>query len=179
LSGPESIAEIGALLSHAEGARRTDLARRLCERFGFLDSRGRAQTAGCLKALGELSRAGHFALPAARSRPARGAPRRLGAPVPAPRGVPGTAGAVRERDAWLGWDAPSRRARLHRVVSMSRFLLRPRGCRNLASRVLGGVLNRLAADFETAYGYRPYLVESFVDTARFDGGCYRTPRSRS
>jgi hypothetical protein len=101
LSGPESIAEIGALLAHKDGARRTDLARCLCERFGFLDSRGRAQTAGCLKALAELSRAGHFALPVSRSRPARSSPRRLSGPVPAPRGVPGTAGAVRELELIL------------------------------------------------------------------------------
>jgi hypothetical protein len=80
---------------------------------------------------------------------------------------------LRDRDAWLGWDDATRRARLHRVVSMSRFLLRPRGCKNLASRVLGLVLRRLADDFASAFGYRPYLVESFVDTAVFDGGCYR------
>src|SRR5690606_33167078 len=70
-------------------------------------------------------------------------------------------------------DEESRRAQLHRVVSMSRFLLRPRGCRNLASQVLGRVMRRLAQDFQTAYGYRPYFAESFVDTAQFDGGCYR------
>ena len=30
-----------------------------------------------------------------------------------------------DRDTWIGWDAPTRRAQLHRVVCMSRFLLRP------------------------------------------------------
>lgn len=39
--------------------------------------------------------------------------------------------------------------------------------------MLGQALRRLPEDFERAYGYRPYLVESFVDTALFDGGCYR------
>ena len=80
---------------------------------------------------------------------------------------------LRDRDVWLGWDEAARRAQLHRVVSMSRFLLRERGCRNLASKVLGLVLRRFADDFERAFGYRPYLVESFVDTSVFDGACHR------
>jgi hypothetical protein len=32
-----------------------------------------------------------------------------------------------ERDAWIGWDAERRRAYLHVVVGMSRFLIRPSG----------------------------------------------------
>ena len=35
----------------------------MCGHFGFLDARSRAQTAGCVKALRELERAGHFVLP--------------------------------------------------------------------------------------------------------------------
>ena len=94
LSEPEGLAAVRALLAQGEEAHRTGLERRLCERFGFCDGRGEAQTAGCLKALGELSRAGHFALPAPRSRPSGSTPRRLGAAVAAPQGVPSTAGAV-------------------------------------------------------------------------------------
>ncbi len=56
---------------------------------------------------------------------------------------------------------------------MSRFLLRPRGCHNLASHVLGRVLKRVADDFESRFDYRPYLLETFVDTSMFDGTCYR------
>jgi len=42
-----------------------------------------------------------------------------------------------ERDAWIGWDGERRRAYLHYVVGMSRFLPRPAVvCRNLASKVL-------------------------------------------
>lgn len=232
LSEPTALAEVQAVVARG-GECRTSLARHLCARFGFYDARGQAQTAGCLKALGELSRAGHLALPAPRSQPRKGRPQRLLEPVPAAKGVPDEVGAVqdlelvvvdsdthmrlwnelmlgehpcgagplvgpqlryligsahgwlgalgfsaaarslRERDAWIGWDEEMRRARLHRVVSMSRFLLRPRGCKNLASHVLGVVLKRLAADFAARFGYRPYLVESFVDTRVFDGGCYR------
>jgi hypothetical protein len=80
---------------------------------------------------------------------------------------------LRDRDTWLGWDVPTRREQLHRVVNMSRFLLRDRGCHNLASRVMGEVLGRVADDFSSKYGYRPWLVESFVDTEVFEGTCYR------
>ena len=45
-------------------------------------------------------------------------------------------------------------------------------CRNLASHVLGQVLRRLAADFEARYGYRPWLVETFVDPGH-DGATFK------
>ena len=80
---------------------------------------------------------------------------------------------LRDRDAWIGWNASTRREQLHRVISMSRFLLREPGCHNLASQVLGRVLKRVADDCESHYGYRPWLVESFVDTQAFAGTCYR------
>ncbi len=67
-----------------------------------------------------------------------------------------------------------RRAQLHRVVGLSRFLIRPQvRCRNLASHLLGLVLRRLPGDFEKRYGFRPWLVESFVDTSHFAGTCYK------
>ena len=79
-----------------------------------------------------------------------------------------------DRDRWIGWDAEQRRAHLHGVVCLSRFLIRPSvQCYNLASRVLSLSLQRLAEDFEQRYGYRPWLVESFVDTTRFSGASYR------
>ncbi|MFA6182678.1 Druantia anti-phage system protein DruA [Acidithiobacillus sp.] len=46
-------------------------------------------------------------------------------------------------------------------------------CQNLASRVLGMVLRRLGDDYEVQYHYRPWLVESFVDTDQFAGTCYQ------
>ena len=79
-----------------------------------------------------------------------------------------------DRDHWIGWDAEQRRAHLHGVVCLSRFLVRPSiQCRNLASRLLSISLQRLVEDFEQRYHYRPWLVESFVDTSRFSGACYR------
>ena len=62
----------------------------MCQHFGFFDARQRTQTGGCVKALRELERAGHFGLPASLDRGGSGtrSPRRLGEPVEAPRDVP-------------------------------------------------------------------------------------------
>lgn len=79
-----------------------------------------------------------------------------------------------DRDRWIGWDAEQRRAHLHGVVCLSRFLIRPSvKCRNLASRLLSMSLQQLAQDFQQRYHYRPWLVESFVDTSRFSGTCFQ------
>jgi hypothetical protein len=79
------------------------------------------------------------------------------------------------RDKWIGWDWNTRRAKLHHVVNMSRFLIRSNIlCKNLASRLLGMAVREFPSDFQTRYGYRPLLLESFVDTDRFEGTCYRS-----
>jgi hypothetical protein len=79
-----------------------------------------------------------------------------------------------DRDRWIGWDDATRREQLHRVVGMSRFLIRPSvNCANLASHVLGVVLRLLPEDFARAYGYSPYLVETFVDSEVYAGTVYQ------
>ena len=78
-----------------------------------------------------------------------------------------------DRDKWIGWDAEQRRAYLHTVVAMSRFLIRPCvQCHNLASKVLSMSMGSLADDFEREFNYRPWLVESFVDKSLYSGACY-------
>ena len=238
LATPESIEVIRQLLADGTHGSRASFARTTCGHFGFVDPRGRAQTAGCVKALCELERSGHFQLPppgrGGRRKGNIGTARRLGEPVPEPREVPALAGDVRglalikvhsleqlrvwnelmacehpqgagplvgaqmrylidsehgwlggfgfaaaalnlaDRDRWIGWDAATRGKHLHRVVGMSRFLIRRSvRCQNLASRVLGMALRGLEADFQAQYGYRPWLVESFVDTEQFLGTCYQ------
>ncbi len=69
----------------------------------------------------------------------------------------------------MGWSDGQRTAHLHRVVCLSRFLIRPAvRCAHLASHVLG----RVAADFEARYHYRPWLVETFV-APEHDGVCFQ------
>jgi hypothetical protein len=79
-----------------------------------------------------------------------------------------------DRDRWIGWDREQRLAHLHGVVGLSRFLIRPGvKCHNLASRLLSMSLQQMGEDFQRRYHYRPWLVESFLDTSRFSGVSYR------
>ena len=78
------------------------------------------------------------------------------------------------RDQWVGWSDAQRRARLQRVVNNSRFLIVPWvEVRNLASHVLARMARETPAHWERAYGARPVLLETLVDTQRFAGTCYR------
>ena len=80
---------------------------------------------------------------------------------------------LKPRDAWMAWSHEQRGSQLHRVACLSRFLVRPGiQCRNLASRALGRVLRRLAADFEQRYHYAPYVVETFVGP-KHEGTCFK------
>jgi len=78
------------------------------------------------------------------------------------------------RDTFIGWDHNTRRANLHLVVGNARFLILP--CvrvPHLASAALGRLARRLPADWEALYGYRPALLETFVEADRFRGTSYR------
>ena len=78
------------------------------------------------------------------------------------------------RDTHIGWDPTTRKARLHLVVGNARFLILPHlRVPNLASHLLSRVCQQLPADWRTAYGYTPVLVETFVETGRFTGASYR------
>ena len=79
-----------------------------------------------------------------------------------------------DRDQWIGWTVEQRRAALHTVVNMSRFLIRPTvHCANLASMLLAMAARQMPVDFEQRYHYRPILMESFVDNAHFAGTSYQ------
>ena len=79
-----------------------------------------------------------------------------------------------DREQWIGWDVKTRREHLHRIVGLSRFLIRASvRCHNLASCVLGMVLRRIDLDFDEQFGYRPWLIESFVEIERFAGTSYQ------
>ncbi len=235
LSTPTNTDFIRHLLENEDILHRTDLATRVCQQFEFYDARGHIQIGGCVKALRQLEREGHFILPVVdRKKQARKSPRRLPEAVPLPVDIPQEAGDVQDlrlvlvctdeekriwnelmltehplkvctlvgrqlrylinsrhgwlggfgfsaaalqlaaRDQWIGWDKEERQTHLHRVIGMSRFLIRPSvDCHNLASKVLSMSVARLAVDFEQRYHYTPYLIESFVDLERYSGTCYQ------
>lgn len=77
------------------------------------------------------------------------------------------------RDAWIGWSSAARKHHLREVVGLSRLLIRREvRCQNLASKVLSLALARLSLDWESRYGVRPLLVETFVDREHFHGGTF-------
>ena len=81
---------------------------------------------------------------------------------------------VAPRDDFIGWKAHEREARLHLIVNQSRFLILPWiYCKNLASKSLAMVASRLSDDWDRVYGYRPVLMETFVENGRFFGTCYK------
>ena len=81
---------------------------------------------------------------------------------------------LRVRDRWIGWSAAQRHAHLDRVVNNSRFLILPWvQLPNLASQVLARTLAHLPQAWAARFGTQLWLVETFVDPARFRGTCYR------
>jgi hypothetical protein len=84
------------------------------------------------------------------------------------------------RDEWIGWDASARSRNLRLVATNVRFLMLPSKAgsmierpANLASQVLGSGLANLSAQWEALHGHPLLLAETFVDTSRFHGTCYR------
>jgi hypothetical protein len=83
------------------------------------------------------------------------------------------------RDAYIGWDESTKRRRLHHVANNVRFLILPWvRVRHLASKILALNLRRLSADWEGVWRHPVFLAETFVDTTRFRGTCYRAANWR-
>lgn len=79
-----------------------------------------------------------------------------------------------DRDRYIGWDACRRAAGLHLIANNARFLI-PSWVHvpSLASHVLGQIGRRIGLDWRAKYGHPLYLLETFVETERFGGHCYR------
>lgn len=86
----------------------------------------------------------------------------------------GAAKSIGVRERWIGWSEGQRLRNLGWVINNSRFLIFPWvRVRNLASHVLGQLGCRVGQDWYERWGYRPVLMETFVDPRHFDGGCYK------
>ncbi len=78
------------------------------------------------------------------------------------------------RDQFIGWNDEQRQNNLALVVNNARFLIMPWvQCKNLASKILSMMAHRLCDDWDAQYNIRPVLLETFVDTERFTGTCYK------
>jgi hypothetical protein len=87
---------------------------------------------------------------------------------------------LKDRDAWVGWDAVTRAQRLKLVAQNRRFLVLDAARRpNLASQSLGAALRELVGQWEQVHGYRPLLAETFSDPETHEGTVYKaTPNGR-
>jgi len=78
------------------------------------------------------------------------------------------------RDIFIGWDHDQRQKRLNLIVNNARFLILPWvKSKNLASKLLAMVAKRIPKDWESSYGYKPVLLETFVESQRFQGTSYK------
>lgn len=78
------------------------------------------------------------------------------------------------RDRFIGWSKKSRENNLHLIANNLRFLILPWievPC--LASYLLALNRRRLSEDWQRLYRHPIHLVETFVDTERYRGTCYK------
>jgi len=77
---------------------------------------------------------------------------------------------IAPRDAFIGWDAETRKRNLHLLTNNMRFLILPWvRVPHLASHLLGQVAKRIGGDWMQKYGHPVYLLETFVECERFRG----------
>jgi hypothetical protein len=78
------------------------------------------------------------------------------------------------RDLFIGWTQAQREHNLEKVINNARYLILPWvKVPSLASKALAMAAKRLPEDWQTRYGYRPVLLETFVEKERFRGTCYK------
>jgi len=78
------------------------------------------------------------------------------------------------RDDAVGWTIQQRKEHLHRVANNTRFLIFPWvRIKNFASHILSRMIRILNSDWLTVYGYRLWLLETFVDPDRFKASSYK------
>ncbi len=86
----------------------------------------------------------------------------------------GAARGIAVRDRWIGWNEQVRLHNLPWIINNSRYLIFPHvEIPHLASHVLGQLARRVAADWQSRWGFAPLLMETFVDPRQYSGTCYR------
>ena len=78
------------------------------------------------------------------------------------------------RDQWIGWSDQGRRRHLELIVNNNRFLILPWVyVKHLASKVLALSCRRIGDDWERYHGFRPVLLETFVDSDAYKATSYK------
>lgn len=82
--------------------------------------------------------------------------------------------SCRERDRFIGWNKEARIRGLSQMTNNHRFLIFEWvKVPHLASHILSLVAHRIAWDWQSKYGHPVFCLETFVETKRFRGVCYR------
>ena len=78
------------------------------------------------------------------------------------------------RDKFIGWNRNTLEERRHLLAYNTRFLILPWvRVPHLASHLLGLSARTINKDWQTLYNHPIYWLETFVDTERFAGTCYK------
>jgi len=78
------------------------------------------------------------------------------------------------RDKFIGWSVDVRKKNIHMIAYNSRFLILPFvKSPYLASHILGIISKILPVDWKKIYNHPIHYLETFVDTERFKGTCYK------
>jgi hypothetical protein len=85
-----------------------------------------------------------------------------------------TAWATAPRDAFIGWSSQARWKNVNLISNNTRFLILPWvRVPHLASHILSLVAKRIMRDWIEKYNHPVWALETFVDTTRFKGTCYK------
>jgi len=78
------------------------------------------------------------------------------------------------RDAFIGWDQKTRKKNISLICYNIRFLILPWvKVPYLASHILARAAKILPGEWNKIYNHPVYYIETFVDTDKFAGTCYR------
>ena len=78
------------------------------------------------------------------------------------------------RDRFIGWSPETRQNNLHLIINNTRFLVLPWvKVSHLASHLLALSRRQVSRDWQHIYNHPVFLLETFVDTEKFQGTCYK------
>jgi hypothetical protein len=81
---------------------------------------------------------------------------------------------LKVRDRFLNWSDQARERNVRLLAYNTRFLILPWvQVEHLASHILGRMAKLIPQDWQRIYAHPIYCLETFVDTSRFRGTCYR------
>jgi hypothetical protein len=82
--------------------------------------------------------------------------------------------AIDCRDNFIGWSNETRERNRHLLAYNSRYLILPWiEIKFLASHLLAKCARQISRDWQNLYNHPVYWLETFVDTEKFSGTCYK------